>query len=249
MDINEYEFFFKIKKEMFYGGSIRVNPNNLELYYHYPWGSNSKTEMTEVKDIQNIEITNGYLPDHISFHKDGNVHSKARDGKKKNIYLNKTNPGFNVFNLKMKHYFPFFIESINISEIEFIHKRFEKNIYFEPLGPNGFDVSKYNSFSIVLISYCEKVSIEYIFKDEVLKNLNIISSCNINGIFTKDDKRRNFKIHSGFHTNLLILIVEKVWGKFEEITHPITKEKGLLFSNCVCLPSENDMIKNMINLN
>lgn len=62
-------------------------------------------------------------------------------------------------------------------------------------------------------------------------------------------KKRNFKTHSGFDTNLLILVVEKVWGNFEEITHPITKEKGILFSNCVCVPSEEDMIKNMINLN
>lgn len=187
MNLKEYEFFFKIEKEIFYGGSIRVNPNNLELYYHYPWGSNSKTE---VRGTQNKEVVNGYLPDHISFHKDGNIHSKARDGRKKKIYYNKTNPGFNIFNLKMKHYLPFFIDSFNISKNEYIHKRFEKNIYFEPLGPNGFDVSKYNSFSIVLISYCEKVSIEYIFKDEALKNLNIISSCNINGIFTIDEKKK-----------------------------------------------------------
>lgn len=207
------------------------------------------TEVTEVKDIQNKEITNGYLPDHISFHKDGNVHSKARDGKKKKIYFNKTNPGFNVFNLKPRNYFPFFINSINISEKKFIHKRFEKNIFFEPQGPNCFDVSNYNSFSIVLISYCEKVTIENIFKDEMLKSLNIISSCNINGVFTKQDKENNFNTNSGFDTNLLIVIVEKVWGKFEEITHPINKEKGILFSNTVCLPSENDTLENMINLN
>jgi hypothetical protein len=246
MEITEYELFFKIKKEMFYGGSIRISPNVMELYYHFPWGSNSKTEM---EDIQTKEINNGYLPDHISFHKDGKVHSKARDGKKKKIYFNKTNSDFNVFDLKLGNYLPFFIDSINIEERRFIERRFEKNLYFEPKGSNCFDVTNFKSFSIVLISYCEKVKIENIFKNEMIKSLKIISSCNINSIFTKKNKDKNLKTHSGLDTGLLILIVEKVWGKFEKITHHINKDEGTEFSRTVCLASESEILKNMINNN
>lgn len=245
-EIIEYEIFFKIKKEMFYGGSIRINQNKFELYFHYPWGSNSETEM---RNIQHNEITNGYLPDHISFHIDGNIHSRARNGKKKKLYLDKTNAGFNVFNLATKHYLPFLIESINISDIKLIDRRFEKNEFFEPQGPNCFDVSNYNSFSIVFISYCEKVTIENIFKDEMLKSLKIISSCNINGIFTKQNKERNFKTHSGFDTCLLVLVVEKVWGEFTEMIHHKNKDKGILFSKTICIPPKEEILKNMINFN
>ncbi len=246
MKITEYELFFKINKEMFYGGNINVIPNKMELFYHFPWGSNSKTE---IKDNKTKGITNGCLPDHISFHKDGKVHSRARDGKNKKTHVNKAINDFNVFDLKMGNYLPFLIDSINIEEPRFIEKRFEKNIYFEPKGSNCFDVTNFKSFSIVLISYCEKVKIENIFKNEMIKSLNIISSCNINSIFTKKNKDINFKTHSGLDTGLLILIVEKVWGNFEKSTHHINKEEGTEFSRTVCLASESDILKNMINLN
>lgn len=241
----EYKVFFKIKNEILFGASIRATHNKIELFYHYPFGSKSESEM---ENLETGEIDNGYLPDHISFHKDGNIHSKARNGKKKKIYFNDLNPGLNVFNLERAHYLPFFIESINISESRFIKKRFKENVFFDSKQDILFDVSEYNSFSILLISKCEKVNPENIIKNEHLKHLKIIYGDIILGVFTKEDKNDNFEIHSSQNTDLMILLVENVWEKFPTIIHHINNDEGIRFTTTVCMPP-TELLGKMINLN
>jgi len=245
MKNTEYRLFFKIKEQILYGGSIRASHQKGELFFHYPHGSNSKTEV-ETPGSDTIE--NGYLPDHISFHTDGNIHSKARNGKKKKIYFNTLNPGLNVFNLKRTNYLPFFVESINISEPQFIKKRFKENVLFNPNKDILYDVTKLNSFSILLVSKCERLNPKFIVENEHLKQLKYIGADVILGVFTKENKSQAFEINSGFNTDLVILITENIWDKFPTTIHHINKDKGVTFSTTVCMPPV-DLLGKMINLN
>lgn len=104
MSYSQYKLFFKIKGEIYYAGSIRTNHNKMELFYQYPFGSRTKSKVINA----DMTLSEGYLPDHISFHNDGNIHSKAKDGSKKVIYHNQTSAGKNIFNLDRANYLPFF---------------------------------------------------------------------------------------------------------------------------------------------
>lgn len=245
MKNTEYRLFFKIKEQVLYGGSIRAIHEKAELFYHYPYGSNVETE---VEVLGTGIIDSGYLPDHISFHIDGNIHSKARDGKKKKIYFNTLNPGLNIFNLERANYLPFFVESINVSEPRFVEKRFKKNITFNPNRDILYDVTTLNSFSILLVSKCERVNPTSIVENEHLKKLKYIGADVISGVFTKEDKEQNLETNSNFSTDLVILLVENIWEGFPTIIHHNNKDEGIRFTTTVCMPPV-DLLGKMINLN
>lgn len=245
MKNTEYRYFFKIEEEIFYGGSIRALHEKGELYFHYPHGSNS---ISEVENIELKTIEDGYLPDHISFHADGNIHSKARTGNKKKVYHNKLNPGLNVFNLNRANYLPFFLESINISEPRFIDKRFKKDVKFDPYKDFLYDVSGLNSFSILLISKCQRLNPKFIVENEYLKKLKFFYADIISGIFSTEDKEKIFKDNSGFNTDLVIMLVENVWDKFPSIIHHKNNDEGKSYSTTICIPPVEKLGK-MTNLN
>jgi hypothetical protein len=245
MKSTEYRFFFKIKEQVLYGGSIRASHKKVELFFHYPYGSNVQSEV-EIIDTGIIE--DGYLPDHISFHTDGNIHSKARDGKKKKIYFNTLNPGLNVFNLDRANYLPFFVESINVSEARFLKKRFKENVTFDPKQDILYDVTSLNSFSIIFVSKCERLNPKFILENEHLKQLKYIGADVILGVFTKEDKEQVFEINSSFSTDLVILLVENIWEKFPTILHHKNNEEGIRFTTTICMPPV-ELLGKMINLN
>lgn len=239
------KIFFKIRTDILLGARIRTITDKVELFYHFPHGSNVEAEL---ENIENGEVNDGYLSDHISFHTDGNIHSKAKNGEKKKIYLDEINIGLNVFNLERGHYLPFFIESIDISDIRFIKRRFKENVFYDPNKDILWDVSKLNSFSILLISKCEKFNPHHIIQNEHLKNLKIISADIILSAFTKVDKQKNFKVHSNLNSDLMIILIENVWDKFTTVVHHVNKDLGENFSTIVCVPPI-ERIGKMINLN
>ena len=79
MTISAFDMFFKIRNNYYSGGTIRVVPENAEMYLHYPWGSRDKATF---KEIGAKQASPGYLPDHISFHRDGTIHAKAKNENK-----------------------------------------------------------------------------------------------------------------------------------------------------------------------
>ncbi len=245
MKNTEYRIFFKINEQILYGGSIRASHEKTELFYHYPYGSNIESE---VENLETGIIDSGYLPDHISFHTDGNIHSKARDGKKKKIYFNTLNPGLNVFNLERANYLPFFIESINISEPRFVKKRFKENVTFDPIHDILYDVTALNSFSILLVSKCERSNPNFITENEHLKKLKYVAADVISGVFTKADKDLIFETNSTFNTDLVILLIENVWEGFPKIIHHKNNDEGIRFTTTVCMPPVK-LLGKMINLN
>jgi hypothetical protein len=245
MKNTEYRFFFKIKTQVLYGGSIRACHEKAELFFHYPYGSNVKCE---VEAVGTGIIDDGYLPDHISFHTDGNIHSKGRDGKKKKIYFNKSNPGLNIFNLERANYLPFFVESINVSATRFLEKRFKETVIFNPEQDILYDVTSLNSFSIILVSKCERLNPKFIVENEHFKQLTYIGADVILGVFTKEDKEQIFETNSSFNTDLVILLVENILEKFPTIIHDKNNDEGIGFTNTVCMPPA-ELLGKMINLN
>jgi hypothetical protein len=58
MKNTEYRFFFKIKTQVLYGGSIRACHEKAELFFHYPYGSIVKCE---VEAVGTGIIDDGYI--------------------------------------------------------------------------------------------------------------------------------------------------------------------------------------------
>ena len=241
----EYKVYFKIEDTTYLGARIRATHDKVELFYHYPWGSN---EQTEIENLEDSCIENGYLPDHISFHTNGIIHSKARNGKKKKIYINKLDPEMNVFNLKKNTYLPFFIESINISNQQYINKRFKEEEINDPQKNILFDITGLNSFSLILVSKCERTNPKSVIENESFQKLNIRYGDIIMGAFSLTDKQKVFDNHTNFNTDLMILICENIFQPFNELEHHESGEIGMEFSTTICMPPI-ELIGKMVNLN
>ncbi len=244
---SKFDIFFKIGNDNFLGASIRATHQKVELFYHYPWGSKSKATYSYIGDRESYE---GYLPDHISFPKDGNIHSKARNGTKKKIYHNTLNPGINVFNLERGHFLPIFIESINLKDDNIIEKRFKKAESIDKTKSALLDITGLAYFSIILISKCERVNPQNLIKDHGFENLTIVGSPIIlTDIFKDEDKKGTLSMSSGYATQLVIMVVQEVWNDVGK-TMGVKKngENGIKFSTTICMPPM-DLIGRMINMN
>lgn len=230
---SKIDIFFRLNEELYNGLTIRATYRKAELFYHYPWGSKTHGKYGAIGEE---DLLDGFLPDHISFHTDGNIHSKARDGKKKKIYNNTLNPGLNVFDLKRGHFLPILIESFNIAKDFPIEKRFKKVESIDRNKSGLFDINGLNSFSILLISKCARVNPEKLLKDHGFENLTIIGSPLIMAdIFKSEDKIVSLSKSSGFSTQLLIVVVKEIWEEFSNLSH---KKLGLgkQISVTVCMP-------------
>lgn len=241
----EHKIFFERSSGSHFVGRIRVNTETVELFYHLAGGSNIKAEM---EGMGSGEIKNGYLTDHFSFHADGTIHSKARNEKREKLYLDRTSAGFNVFNQQRAHYLPFFLESICLSDDEFVSPRFHKSSHSGGGRDLVYDVTGLNSVSIFLISKCEKVDPEFIAKELVKNGIKIITADIIGGVFKSADKKAHFSDATDFDTDLMVVLVENILMPFGEIIHEVTGEVGRGCSIAVCLPPP-EMIRNMVNLN
>jgi len=105
-----------------------------------------------------------------------------------------------------------------------------------------------NSFSILLVSKCERVNPTSIVENEHLKKLKYIGADVISGVFTKEDKEQNLETNSTFNTDLVILLVENIWEEFPTIIHHKNNDEGIRFTTTICMPPV-DLLGKMINPN
>lgn len=221
--IKEYPLYFKIREHFYYAGTIRVLVNSVEIFYHFPWGSKTPGEF---QNINTDEIDNWHLPDHISFHKDGRIHTKLKDDKKQKLYLEPIQIGINPFNLERGHFLPIYIESFYIGYEKYITKRFK---YLNSKPENGliFDIGLIENFSLLLISKCASVDpVKMTQTNTGLNNLTFVDvPIVISDFFTIDEK----SILPGGskadrNTELVIIVSRQTHPKSKPITDKLNGE-------------------------
>jgi hypothetical protein len=240
-----YSIYFKIGNEFYLGAQIRASNKKIELFYHY---GNSKNKKSYLENLETGEMANGYLPDHVSFHFNGQIHTKAQNDKRKKFYFSEVKCDHNPFNLQRNHFAPIFLESINISNEELINLRLKKVEKEETFNQPLVDLTEFNSFSIILFSKCERTNPNDILKDRNIIKLNSIVGIRINNVFSAIDKAKKIEKTSGFSTDIVVLIVQNVFEHFTEIEHHTTGEIGTQSSISVVTPTI-ELIGGMINLN
>ena len=210
MTILAFEMFFKIGKNYYLGGTVRSVDKNTEMYLHYPWGSREKGTFSE---IGSKDASPGYLPDHISFHRDGTIHAKAKDGGKRVEHLNILKPSGNIFNLRQGSFVPIYLETVNLSQEIFIEKRFRKLPSGE-MPPNFYwDLTGLAQFSMILVSKCSSVNPSRLLSNHGFERLTLVGSPSILcDLFTYQEKMNlpggSLSTQS---TDLLIVIVRESW--------------------------------------
>jgi hypothetical protein len=219
-NIREYPLYFEINNVSYYSGSIRALANSIELYYHFPWGSRSPSKY---QDVRTNKIDNWHLPDHISFHKNGRIHTKLKDEKKKKLYLEPIEIEINPFNLERGHFLPIYLESFFVEDKEWVKKR------LKPENPSFSNATVWNlnsikNFSLLIISKCG--SVDPLKMTQTNKGLNKLTFIDqpvvIQNFFTKEEKD---KLPNGSKsersTELIIMLVRETIPK----SKPIFDEK------------------------
>jgi hypothetical protein len=240
-----YNIYFKIDNDIYHGAQIRASHQKIELFYHY---GNTRNKKVEFENLATGDISSGYLPDHISFHFDGQIHTKAKDSRKKKLYFNELKCDLNPFNLERNNWAPLFLESINISKQELVHSRFKRVTKNEAVNQSILDISELTSFSILLISKCSRVNPKGILSNEHISRLTLIGVLIIADVFTAKEKAENFENSSGFSTEIMVLIVQNVFEEFSEIKSHSTGEIGEQVGISLMTPLI-DSIGKMKNLN
>jgi hypothetical protein len=212
MTISAFEMFFKIGKNHYSGGTIRIVHENAEIYLHYPWGSRDKATL---KEIGAKQASPGYLPDHISFHRDGTIHTKAKNENKRIEYLNRLKPSGNIFNLPLGSFVPIYLETINLTQELSIEKRFRKLPSGEILPHSYWDLTGLVQVSIILVSKCSSVNPSKLLSSHGFKRLAVVGNPSILcDLFTCQEK---INLPGGSlstrNTDLLIIIVMDGWSE------------------------------------
>ncbi len=211
MILSAFELVFKIGNDFYSSGTIRARHDRSELFFHFPWGSRKTASLQE---IGTSTPEHGCMPDHISFHSDGTVHTKARDGNKRVKYFNKLDCGTNLFNLPRGQFVPIYLESLNIRHAiksGRLKQKSQPSIHEQRLS---WDLSGLQYFSIILVSKCARIHPERLLGDHGFQMLRRVGRPKILAdIFTAEDKGRLQEgCVSGFDTQLMILIVEECWS-------------------------------------
>ena len=123
MAVSAFEIFFAVNGKYYLGGTIRTSHDKSELFFHFPWGSRSPGLSKSVDATTALE---GYLPDHISFQRDGQIHATRRDIRKKINYENSLALGLNPFNLPCGRFLPIYLESISMTSAAAIAARLRR---------------------------------------------------------------------------------------------------------------------------
>ncbi|MCK4922386.1 MAG: hypothetical protein KAS71_15140 [Bacteroidales bacterium] len=205
--MNTFNIIIKKEQKHYLISTIRTIPEKCELFYHFPWGSRTKGKYIPI-DL--TDENNGYLYDHISFHSDGKVHSKAKNDKKKKIYLNNLDIEKNIFNLERSHFLPFLVDSFFIDNIN-NHSRFKEIDINQLRSFKIWEIPKNKSFSIILISKCGLINPGKMIKDHGFERLTLIKK----QIVLKD--AFNKEISNG--TDIVILLVEETWSERDQKEH------------------------------
>lgn len=212
MTISAFDMFFKIGEDYYSGGTIRVVHENAEIYLHYPWGSRNKTTLQEIRAKQALP---GYLPDHISFHRDGTIHAKTKNENKRVEYLNRLKPSGNIFNLPLGSFVPIYLETINLTQELFIEKRFRKLSSGEIPPHSYWDLTGLVQFSIILVSKCSSVNPSKLLSNHGFERLSVVGNPSILcDLFTYQEKvNLSEGSLSTRNTDLLVIVVMDGWSE------------------------------------
>jgi hypothetical protein len=197
-------------------------------------------------DLGTNGLDDGYFYEHVSFHTDGKIHSKNRNAKKKIEYSSKLSPWYNPFNLPSGGSLPIFVTSYHPFQHGSFDKIFKKTVQYDPSKDLIVDVTKYNSFSIVLHSICDGANTDLLFQHEVVRGLNVFDAALFKNVFSKEDKKKHFQNSSEFDSNLLIMFMENVIG--DPVENIYEGEEIWSAAVVLCNP-QLEMFKNSKNYN
>ncbi|MBR9847282.1 MAG: hypothetical protein GYB35_14800 [Algicola sp.] len=214
--MRENRLYLKIDNENYYAGSIRVIPEKLEMFFHFPWGSKTTSEYQKFGESK---IDNWNLPDHISFHSDGKIHKKLKGERDKKIYLQQVDCKMNFFNLNKANFLPLYLESFHLDNEGFMNQRFKPE---NPTKDCSFvwNVQNCKHFSLIFISKCGNVHPEWMVKNNLgLKNLTFLDQpIVIQKFFTKEERKSwSSEYNPEFDTELMILVVKETISQLKEI--------------------------------
>lgn len=240
--ISAFDIIFLIKGNYYLGGTVSASHDQTELFFHFPWGSRRETT---IRNIACKSSDSGYLPDHFSFHRDGTVHSKGRDGRKKVQYQNKFTLDINPFNLPRNHFQPIYLESISLKNEATIAHRLKRVGHRPERGHGCWDVSDLSHFSLLLISMCERVNPQELLSRHGFELLQTVGSSHIlANIFTAKQKDTlPSGCASGFDTRLLIAVVKQSWMQRPPENLTTAEMEPLLASVSVCMPPMEGIIQ------
>jgi hypothetical protein len=238
-----FQVVFKRGDTHYIAAEIRTPKDRVELFVHFPWGS--RREATLQKESTNI-TQHGYMLDHISFHEDGTIHSKGRDGRKKLFHFNKLQPGLNVFNMARGRFLPIFVQSYNISTKRRIDEAMKSVVPNLQDARNCWDVTGLDEFSFILISKCGKLHPGRLLENHGLQNLSIIGKPTVlRHIFLVEDKQGlSGGALSSASTDLLIVVVRNILDLTPATIPKEIEQCGPAFITAVCMPPM-DMISKM----
>ncbi len=247
MKPSSFELVFRDGETYYSGGTIRTSQSKIELFFHYPWGSRTPAQKYSPAHEMREPV---YLPDHISFHKDGTVHETSKDGQKRRQHENKLALQENPFNLQRGEFMPLYLESIDIrrgvSDGCRLHRIEETS---DRQRERCWDVSSLNHFSIILLSKCTRIHPGRLLSDHGFQLLTTIGP----PIILKDVFRAQEKdllpggSRSEFGTDILVMAVEESWPERPPLRSQANSEATLISSTVWCPPI--DGFSKMINLN
>lgn len=211
MQSSAFEIIVAINGNYYLAGTIRALHDQAELFFHFPWGSRNRAR---IHGMDGRPTEDGCLPDHISFHRDGSVHTRARNGKMKVTYQNRFDPGLNPFNLSRGQFLPIFLDSLFIGSEAAIAARLRKiqqptNVQKE----RAWDVSSLECFSILLISKCARVDPARLLANHGFDQLERVGTPAILADMFSAQEKASLPTGSAssFDTQLLVLLVKQTW--------------------------------------
>lgn len=242
MSISRLHVLLKTSSQTLHCSTIGVEHNKIELFYQYPLGSNTKARQGNIGEAH---FEPAYFPDHISFHRDGTIHSTSRIHRKKKQYKNSLEVGTNVFDLKRNHFLPILVESLNLqSELTYVSrlKPCSERIMSEKTVV--FDVSGLKSCSVILISKCERTNPIKMLSDHGFQNLKYVNFCIWSDVFPNHAKKKLDLNKSEFSTELVIAVVENIWeGTFKTLSSNSYSVEAQGVAQTICMPPLSEISK------
>ncbi len=231
MDLIRRTIHVSIKNNTYIFATIAIN-RKVEMFYHFPWGGNYKTE-----NIINDKLEDAHLPDHISFHANGVVHFTYKNNRKRSAHYKDQHFQVNPFNVPENNAWLLLIESVNKPDFRL---KESESIKEEDIR---FDLGNNDEFSLLIYAIPARFNPKYLIEG-AFAHLKIIDQGVVwLSAYTVADKvKLPQKSACMQDTNLVLLFVKNVipethGGKF-------TEGGELQLSLCIA-PPPND-VKNIL---
>ncbi|MBW2661617.1 MAG: hypothetical protein JRD93_06450 [Deltaproteobacteria bacterium] len=236
--MDRFDIILRIEDKHYLFSTIRLLPEKVELFYHYSWGGRRVGTNQSEDGKHSME---GYLSDHFSFHADGQIHSKAKDDKKKKIYLNPLNAGSNIFNIDRGKFIPFIVDSALLNDSAECNPRLKLIDIADYPNCHVWDVAGLKAFSIILVSKCSRINPELLIKNHGFENLTFIGrSVSLRFAFSKKNKQSISNKEVETATDILVMMVRQIWTKLPE-TPPV----NCSYKGCTITMPPMDLIGKM----